>query len=303
MSAAAPNPRVIILANRAKLPVTEALSTFRPWLQKRATIVAEPDITALDRAAVNALPAADLAVVLGGDGTILALARRLVDTGVPLLGINFGKLGFLAEFKLEDVHRHWDLIAAGKCRMSHRLMIGVFVFDATAPRWGGEGDLPAHAFHRVAMNDAVVTSGPPFRMIELELAIEPEAARTNATTFSGDGVVVSTASGSTAHSLATGGPIISPSVEALSVTAICPQSLAFRPIVFSADCDVWLRLTRANEGTTLVIDGQESVKLKAGEQILIRRHAPALHLIHNPDLNYWMMLARKMRWAATPRHG
>ena len=301
MSAAEQRPRVIILANRGKPPVTEALCAFRPWLAEHATIVAEPDIVALTQDSAAQLPAADLALVLGGDGTMLALARRLVETGVPLLGINFGKLGFLAEFSLDDVMRHWRRIAAGQCRMTDRLMIHVFVFDVDAPRWGGSDALPEHKFHRVAMNDAAITAGPPFRMIEMELAIEPETDRTSATTFAGDGVVVSTPSGSTAYNLATGGPIVSPGVEALSVTAICPQSLAFRPIVFGAKCDVWVRVARANAGTTLVIDGQESVKLNTGEQVLIRRHEKALHLVHNPDLNYWMMLARKMRWAATPR--
>ena len=301
MAAADHVPRVIILANRRKPLVTEALCEFRPWLAERATIVAEPDIEALTREVVSQLPPADLAVVLGGDGTMLGLARRLVETDLPLLGINFGKLGFLAEFNLDDVKKNWQRIAAGECRLSHRLMIRVFVFDVDAPRWGGGGALPEHRFHRVAMNDAAITAGPPFRMIELDLAIEPEVVRTNATTFTGDGVVVATPSGSTAYNLATGGPIVAPGVAAFSVTAICPQSLAFRPIVVSADCDVWLRVARANEGTTLVIDGQESVKLSPGEQVLIRRHEKALNLIHNPDLNYWMMLARKMRWAATPR--
>ena len=292
----------MVLANVSRDAVAEALAEFHPWLAQRATIVAEPDITALGDDVVAELPESDFAVVLGGDGTMLSLARRLLEKGVPLLGVNFGKLGFLAEFSIDDVKRHWGRIASGDCRVTNRLMIDVSVFAVDTPPWGG-GGARAAKFHQVAMNDAVVTAGPPFRMIELMLAIEPEPGQTSATTFVGDGVVVSTPSGSTAYNMATGGPIVSPGVNALCVSAICPQSLAFRPIVFSADCDVWLRVVRANEGTTLVIDGQESVKLEPEEQVLIRRHEKTLTLIHNPDLNYWTMLAKKMRWAVSPRRG
>ena len=292
----------MVLANVARAAVAESLEQFRPWLAKRATIVAEPDITALTEDVVAELPEADLAIVLGGDGTMLSLARRLLTTGLPLLGVNFGKLGFLAEFSLDDVKEHWDRIAAGQCRVTNRLMISASVFDADAPRWGGN-NTPTPRFHQVAMNDAVITAGAPFRMIELELAIDPEPGQTSATSFVGDGVVVSTPSGSTAYNMATGGPIVSPGVKSLCVSAICPQSLAFRPIVFSADCDVWLRVVRANEGTTLVIDGQEPVKLEPEEQVLVRRHEKTLKLIHNPDLNYWTMLAKKMHWAASPHRG
>ena len=294
----------MVMANVSRDAVAESLVEFRPWLAQRATIVAEPDIASLTDEVVAGLPEADFAIVLGGDGTILSLARRLLEKGVPLLGVNFGKLGFLAEFSIDDVKQHWDQIASGGCRVTNRLMIDVSVFTADTPLWGGaEGETGTAKFHQVAMNDAVVTAGPPFRMIELMLAIQPEPGRASATAFVGDGVVVSTPSGSTAYNMATGGPIVSPGVNVLCVSAICPQSLAFRPIVFSADRDVWLRVVRANEGTTLVIDGQESVKLEPDEQVLIRRHEKTLTLIHNPDLNYWTMLAKKMRWAASPRRG
>lgn len=296
--------RVIILANRLKSPVTKALNDFRPWLAQRAQIVAEIDINSFDSHLSNTVPKADLAIILGGDGTMLAQARQMLEHGIPMLGVNFGKLGFLAEFSLDDLKSHWPRIAAGQCRTTRRLMVNVYAFGSGTPEFGSNGgSLPPHKFHSVAMNDAVITAGPPFRMIELELAIEPEVSRTSATSFRGDGVIVSTPSGSTAYNMAAGGPIVSPGIAALSVCAICPQSLAFRPIVVNAQCDVWLRMVRANEGTTLMIDGQVSVKLETGDQVLIRRHPQTLQLIHNPDLNYWQMLAKKMQWAARPRRG
>ena len=297
-----PVERIVILANKQKPQVTEALREFRPWLAERVVIAAEWDTALMDSEAVRSLPAADLALVLGGDGTMLSQARALADRGMPLMGINFGKLGFLAEYSIADAKRHWDAIQAGECRTSRRMMVDVALYPGGAPEWGGDGEpMPAPVFQDLAMNDVVVTAGPPYRMIEIELAIEPATSRTSATTFSGDGVIVATPSGSTAYNVAAGGPIVSPGIDGLCVTAICPHSLAFRPIVYNANCDTWLAINRCNEGTTLVIDGQTSCSVEPGQQIRIQKHPSALHLVHNPQWNYWKMLAHKMHWAARPR--
>jgi len=295
-------PRVLILANRSKDHVPEALRGFEPWLKERAQIVAQVDTAETSRDFVQTLPAADLALVLGGDGTFLSQARATIDLDVPLLGINFGKLGFLAEFTIDSVKTHWDAVVVGRCRTSERVVLDVKVYPAGSPQWGDNGEpMPDPVFQAVAMNDAVVTAGPPYRMVEIELAIEPKQSHTSATRFTGDGVIISTPSGSTAYNMAAGGPIVSPGVDALTVTPICPQSLAFRPIVLSAGYEVWLTLHTVNTGTTLVIDGQESFRLEAGQQVLVTRHANTISLIHNPDYNYWTMLAHKMHWAAKPR--
>lgn len=292
--------RVIVLANLSKPPVVEAMRMFRPWLSQRVEIVAEPN-----SGDGNRLPQADLVIVLGGDGTLLQQARNLIEQQVPMLGINFGKLGFLAEFNLEDVIAHWEAISTGQCRISERTMLDVCVFDGTAAEWGGaEGrslaTMPDPIFQAVAMNDAVVNAGPPFRMVEIDLAIEPHLTRRSATTFTGDGVIVSTPSGSTAYNLAAGGPVVSPGLDALCIAPICPQSLAFRPIVFNASCDVWLTINHANAGTELVLDGQNSCRLTRGQQILIKKHQKVTRILHNPNLNYWQLLAQKMHWAARP---
>ena len=295
-------PRLIILANRDKRMVTEALESFRPWLAERAVVVAEPSIRELDRHLADQLPEADYALVLGGDGTLLAQAREIVDLDIPIVGVNFGKLGFLAEFSLSELKRHWHLLENGEFKVSERMMLSVSVYEPEVPEWGtGLEALPEPGFKCLALNDAVITAGRPFRMVELELAIDPRELRTRATTFSGDGVIVSTPSGSTAYNLAAGGPIVSPGIEAMCITPICPHSLAFRPIVISAASDVWIRAAQANEGTTLVIDGQQSIHLASGEQVHIERHVKRIRLVQNPELNYWKMLAQKMRWAARPR--
>lgn len=290
--------RIVILANRAKPEVVGELEWFRPWLLERASIVAEPDVRDGE---LSDLPPADLAMVLGGDGTLLSQARRLLELDVPLLGVNFGKLGFLAEFTLEEVTRHWSTIAAECCRTSQRLVMQVEVYRNAAPVWELEpADYPAPRLRRLAVNDMLLTAGPPFRMVECELAIDPQRFRGEGTVISGDGLIVATASGSTAHNLSAGGSIVSPDVDALCITPVCPHSLAARPLIVPGDARVWIRPLRLNPGSTLVLDGQDCLGLEVGDQILAARHPRPLRLVHNPELNYWKMLARKMHWAARP---
>ncbi len=292
----------MILANRGKEQVARAMQAFGPWLKQRAEVVAEVDTLKMSQAHAASLPPADLALVLGGDGTFLSQARAMIGLDVPLLGINFGKLGFLAEFTIESFKQHWDAILAGQCRTTQRMMVDVRVFAQDSPQWGEPDQaMPKPIFQAVAMNDAAITAGPPYRMVEIGLAIDPRRSHSSATKFAGDGLIIATPSGSTAYNMAAGGPIVSPGVDALTITAICPQSLAFRPIVLNADLEVWLTLHSANDGTTLVIDGQESWKLQAHQQVLVTRHSKTVRLVHNPDYSYWSMLAQKMQWAARPR--
>ncbi len=296
--------RLLILANKSKPAVIEALGSLRPWLAQRARIVAEPAINELNGVKPANLPPADLVVVLGGDGTILAQVRHTLALDLPIVGVNFGKLGFLAEFSLEEFQRHWEAILAGRCPISRRTMIEAAVAPAEDAGEPCASPMDQRGVTRaVALNDVVITAGAPFRMIEMELAIDPTRENPYATTFSGDGVIVSTPSGSTAYNLSAGGPIVSPDLDALCITPICPHSLAFRPIVIEARCGIRIRLMEANAGTTLVVDGQLSIPLKTGEQVLVRRLAQTLTLIQNPELSHWQMLARKMHWAARPRSG
>jgi len=265
--------------------------------------VAEPDFTTLARSKiVGVWPDADLVVVLGGDGTMLAVAEHAADKDLPMLGINFGKLGFLAEFNLQDLQGSWDLIVSGRCRTSRRLMLEVTVFDAQGAECVmNQLDEPHQQFRAVALNDAVITAGQPFRTIDLQLAINPSHEQTNDTICTGDGLIMATPSGSTAYNISAGGPIVSPGIDAFCITPICPHSLSFRPIVMNADGGIRVRVLRANEGTALVIDGRLPVKLQVNEQVFIRRHTKSLTLVNNPKLSYWQMLAKKMHWAARPR--
>ncbi len=290
-------PRILLISNPDKHAAMDALPDFRAWLAARAEIVAELDSTALAQKSAR-LPEADFALVLGGDGTLLSVARAFVEAQAqtPILGVNFGKLGFLAEFGLEEVKQHWTLLAKDGYQVRNRLLLDVSVFPP-----GAEADAPPLA--RVfGLNDAVINAGAPFRMVDIELSIDPEEnGDAAAATFSGDGVVVATSAGSTAYNLSAGGPIMAPGAEALCVTPLNPHSLAFRPIVVPATTDIWLRLLRANAGSALVVDGQTSIPLADGQRVHITRSRSIVRLVQNPARSYWATLADKLHWAARPQ--
>jgi NAD+ kinase len=281
--------RVVLLANRDKPGVAEALRDFEPWLNERARVVLTAD--AREDGPID-VEDVDLVLVLGGDGTLLAQARRVVDLGVPLVGVNYGKLGFLAEFSPEELRQWWPKIISGDCPVSRRLMVVAEVYES-------ESDKPS--FRSLAMNECVVTAGEPFRMIELELMINPQRWGTYGNHFAGDGVIVATPSGSTAYNVSAGGPILAPDLEALVITPICPHSLSFRPIAVHAEDQIELKLHQTNPGTTLVIDGQHAHALPAGARIRVQSHPRRVQLVTNPTLGYWKRLATKMHWAASPR--
>jgi len=282
--------RVLLIANQNKPEVNEALASFRPWLKERAEIVADINSYQDDPIDIDA----DLMLVFGGDGTMLGIARSVIDLGIPMVGVNFGKLGFLAPFTLDDVMAMWDDLAAGRLPLRQRVML-----EATLTVDGQDEPY----MRRVAMNDCVVTAGPPFRIIDMEMIINPDRAHPTETYFAGDGVIISTSTGSTAYNLSAGGPIVSPDVESFVVTPICPHTLSFRPTVLSSEDLVQLRVTRANEGTTVVLDGQLPTKLQPGSTLTVRAYPQRLTVVSNPRMSYWQTLASKMHWARRPQFG
>lgn len=294
-------PRLLVLANLQKPAVREALDDLLPWLEERSMVVAMPALERLACDDASSLPKADLAIALGGDGTLLAQARKLVDLQIPLLGVNFGKLGFLAEFSLDDLKQFWGRILAGQVPVTHRIMLDI-CHRPESWAWVTEGEIAAASDRLIAFNEASIVAGAPHRLIEMELAIDPTPELTEGTSFRGDGVIIATPSGSTAYNLAAGGPIVAPGTEVFCVTPVCPHTLAFRPIVVPSRCRIHLRLHQVNEGTQLVLDGQQSVNLGRGDQVVLRRYPHTLTLIGNPRMSYWKMLARKMLWGERPRY-
>jgi len=279
------NLRLFIVANCEKPKVRPALDALVRDLKGKAEVVGVDTDQDGDLSRINA----EIILVLGGDGTLLSTARRLLGRPIPLMGVNFGRLGFLASFTPEEFPRHLDLLLAGKLPIVRRAMLEASVIAAAGS---------AKKFSATALNDAVITAGAPFHMIELELGANGEEG----IRYFGDGVIVSTPSGSTAYNVSAGGPIISPDVEAFCITPICPHSLSFRPVVVSSRSTVFVQAVRVNEGTTLFCDGQASTRLIAGDRVIIRRSEHEVLLVENPDSQQWKGLAEKLNWASSPKY-
>lgn len=288
--------RIFIVANSAKSEVAPAMARWLPWMRQRAEIVGIDEDGAGDLRRV----VADAVLVLGGDGTLLSTARRLGESEIPLMGVNFGRLGFLASFTPEQFEKHFSDLVENRLPIRRRQMLEASVVPALARcKLTDPQQVAQHRrFVATALNDAVVTAGPPFHMIELEIGADGETR----VRYHGDGVIVSTPSGSTAYNISAGGPIISPNVEAMCITPICPHSLSFRPVVIASSSTVTIVASNVNEGTTLFCDGQAGTKLADEDKVVIRRSAHDVKLIENPAAHEWRTLAEKLHWATTPGH-
>lgn len=243
---------------------------------------------------------ADVLIVLGGDGTLLAQARRFVDHDIPLLGVNLGRLGYIAEFSLEAFGDQAATLLSGAPLQTRSLaMLHASVVHAGngTPRVCG-----------VALNEAVVATGLPRHMIELSIAIDGHMGPS----VSGDGLIVSTPIGSTAYNLSAGGPILSPEADAFAITPLAPHSLSFRPVVVSDSSAIELSVlrgagrggARTAEGTqacALVLDGQVSEPLQDGDRVVLRRHERSVRFVSNPRSDYWRTLIERLNWAVPPK--
>jgi NAD+ kinase len=287
--------RVYIVANTAKPPVARALEQWQPWIAQRAAI------TGIDTDGTDlSAPEMDLVLVFGGDGTLLSVARRLKGRQVPVMGVNFGRLGFLASFTPDNFQQFFEQHLTKGLPISNRQMLEASVVSANVkcPIDDYAALAACRRFAATALNDAVITAGPPFRMIELTISEGYDGG----VSYMGDGLIVSTASGSTAYSVSAGGPIISPDIAAFCITPICPHSLAFRPVIISSDSTILIVATKVNEGTTLFCDGQASTRLISGDRVLLRRSAHDVPLVENPEARQWRSLAEKLNWAIGPRY-
>jgi NAD+ kinase len=283
---------VLLLVNPDKPNAKAAVAEVRKVIGKHARVVGEFD------ARVGAAPpeagGAELIVVLGGDGTLLSQARRCAGMGLPLLGVNFGKLGFLAEFDIDSLREQAaELFGDSKLELRAVSLLYAEV--------RGKGELK---FTASALNECVVTAGPPFRTISMGITIDGEEGPT----LSGDGVIVSTATGSTAYNVSAGGPIVAPDVAAMVITPIAAHSLAFRPIVVSDKAKIELTMRRVNRGgtiatagTMLVIDGQVGAPLAEGDRVSICLDGKPVRFVRNSKAGYWARLTEKMRWGEAPR--
>jgi NAD+ kinase len=226
----------------------------------------------------------DLLIVLGGDGTLISAAHNLGADQLPILGINLGKLGFLTEFTLAQLEAFGDQLLHGPLPISRRMMLDVEIVD-------GES-----VYSTLAVNDCVIAAGPPFRIMPLNIQVDDdEVAR-----LRGDGLIVATPTGSTAHNLSAGGPIIEPQASSILLTPMCPHTLTFRPMVLEGKRRITVYLREAHEGAHLVVDGRIVRPLAPTERVRIRRHKSDFLLVRNPRENSWAGLRRKLMWGAAP---
>ena len=248
------------------------------------------ELTGVDLSAdsnLSSLPA-DVAIVLGGDGTVLHAARRMEDHPTPVLGVNAGRLGFLADLTPAAFQDRLEDLAAWRFTIDNLMTFTCVV----APRTG-----PTRPFR--GLNDAVVRAAPIFRLVDVGLSIDGESVMT----YRGDGLIIATPVGSTAHSLSAGGPILPPNAHMFVVTPICPHTLTQRPLVDSGH-KVY-EITPQGEGlaTMLVIDGQVQVPLRSGDRITIRRGKTPFPMVRLAGHSFYRTLRDKLGWGALPTAG
>ncbi len=276
--------RIMVLGNANRPGVKEEAGRLIPFLARHAEIVHEDLYQVSDLGGVDA----ELCVVLGGDGAIIRAARQMGYRQTPVLGINLGRLGFLADLTSEELCEAFPRVVQGGYTITEHLM-----FEATHRLPGGIASAPALGFNEIA-----VQAGPPFHMLDLDLSIDNEQVAR----ISGDGLIVSTPVGSTAHSLSAGGPILSQELSAFVVTPICPHGLTSRPVVDSADKDYTVAVRRGGDTAWLVIDGQECLQLAEGATITVRRAPVTFKLARAAGRSFYRTLHDKLHWGTQPAY-
>lgn len=289
----APVSRVGILAKAHLHAATTHLLELGDWLSARGVRPIYETSTAalmppgharstLDREGLAT--EVDMVLVLGGDGTLLSMADRIgaSGSGIPILGVNFGSLGFLTEVTLPELYRSLEAAVTGRAYLEERIMLKMTIFR------GDEESATA-----IALNDAVVTKTTRSRMIDLSVHVGDEFV----TRVKADGLIVATPTGSTAYNLSAGGPIVQPSVDALLLTPIAPHTLTNRPIVIPASSTVRVHpnLEEGDE-VSVTLDGQTSFPLDRGDAVIVRRAPHPIRLVRPSTRSYFEVLRTKLKW-------
>ncbi len=281
--------RIVAIVSK---PQKEELATLLPelvlWLRARgfdpildpvsgnytheARIVARPDMPA---------EKPELAIVLGGDGTLLAAARVFARHGIPILSANLGSLGFLTEVRLSDLYSTLEGWCENCCTIDSRAMLHAELHRDGRMQCEYE-----------ALNDVVVAKGTIARMGEFSVRLDGQLAAL----FRADGVIVSTPTGSTAYSLAAGGPILAPSVDALVITPVCPHLLTLRPIVVRGDASLSVKIEGVPDQTFLTVDGQEAIPVRVNDELHCRRSDHSVRLVRLGATGFFDVLRSKLKW-------
>ncbi len=267
--------------------VRDVAADVIPWLQSRGVEVfldhapELPQPVSLKVVSPQELPSrVDVLAVLGGDGTMLHAARMVAESGVPIIGINLGSLGFLTDVNPEEMHAAFESLLAGDYHLEDRMLLEVEVSKM--------GEEPVRY---LALNDAVINKGALARIIELEVSVNSQLV----TVTRADGLIISTPTGSTGYSLSAGGPILYPTLTAFIITPICPHTLTNRPVVVPDGAVAGVCLRHGSD-VRLTMDGQIGMALRQGDCLKVRKAAPVLHLVQLKGSPFFRLLREKLKW-------
>ncbi len=275
--------KIIILGDKSKKKIRETIKELEPLFRKKShlSIIDISDEEELGKVS------ADLAFVFGGDGTILSASRKLNGRQIPLIGVHLGKFGFLAELTSREISDSLDKIFAGEYVISPRMLLTCKVTRSKQV-----------INETLGLNDAVISGTSLSRLISIKLYVDEKIV----TTYSSDGLIVSTPAGSTAHSLSAGGPIVTPDMEAFIITPICPHTLSNRPLVVSGDSKIEMEQISESKGVGLTVDGQIYFDIKVGDRIVIEKAENKLQLIDMQTRTFFDVLREKLDWRGQPTY-
>ncbi len=282
--------KIGIVANIAKEKSPVYTAALREWILKRglevyleegiaAKIGCPPGVEKM-----KLWTTVDLLVVFGGDGTILRTARLVRKRDVPIVGINLGGFGYLTEVNLNEMYAAMELILAGDFQLERRMMLDVEIQGGGEPFREG-----------TVLNDVVINRGNLSRIVELETTVDGRYL----TTFKADGLIIATPTGSTAYSLAAGGPIVFPELNSIIINPICPHTLTNRPVLLPESAEVRVSLCTREQGATVTLDGQASFTVKFGDSVTIRKSRYITTLISSPHRGYLEILRKKLGWGGS----
>lgn len=260
---------------------------LKRWLQSRKIeIVRKKTVESGQQNAVGSLSPApadlDCIFVLGGDGTFLSAVRWIGDQDIPILGIKFGEVGFLAEIAEEDLYTAAEKVLEGDVVLRPRMRLSVKVRRRNET-----------LAHEAVLNDVVINRGALARLAHIETYVDDLYL----TTYSADGLIVSTPTGSTAYSLAAGGPVIHPAVPGIVLTPICPFTLTNRPLIVPQSVKIKIKLAKGSSDITLTFDGQKGLDINDEDEIIIEKGPHPIHLITLPERQYFDILKDKLKWS------
>jgi NAD+ kinase len=284
-----------VLGNATRKGVKEEAERLLPFIRKHAEVA----IFDLEQKADLSGAQADIALVLGGDGAILRAARQMGYKQTPVLGINLGKLGFLADLTSAQMVACFPHVVRGNYQITRHVVFECTISDAPAGKKTARqrpASKKSAGCKLLVLNEVVLHTGPPYRIMEVDLLVNGETV----SRFAGDGLIASTPVGSTAHSLSAGGPILGQELAALVITPISPHTLTNRPVVDSADKTYTIDIRQAPGTAALVVDGQEIIPVTTGQQIMLRKAPVEFQLVKVPGHSYYQTLREKLHWGTPP---